>query len=53
MKTEIKYFLLELIDTGQKTISQVAKESNVPKITIYRWLVYRWLKRKLIKPDCQ
>lgn len=35
---EIKDFLINLIETNQKTVQQVMKEYNIPKTTIYKWL---------------
>jgi len=35
---EIIDFILELIHTGKKTKSEVMREYNIPKTTLFRWL---------------
>ncbi len=35
---EIIEFVLELIKTGEKSISEIIKEYNIPKTTIHRWV---------------
>ncbi|NML71786.1 helix-turn-helix domain-containing protein [Chryseobacterium sp. RP-3-3] len=52
-KREIRNFILELIDTKQKSISQISKESNISKRTIYKWMVYRWIVKHVKKTNLQ
>ncbi|MCU7618852.1 transposase [Chryseobacterium sp. PBS4-4] len=35
---EIKEYILELVNTNQKTLSDIIKEYNIPKTTIYKWM---------------
>ncbi|KQS91833.1 hypothetical protein [Chryseobacterium sp. Leaf394] len=35
---EIKEFIMELVNTKQKTLSEINEEYNIPKTTIYRWI---------------
>ena len=35
---EIKEFLVGLVTSNQKTVSQVMEEYNIPRTTIYKWL---------------
>lgn len=35
---EIIDYLLELIRTNQKTVTEIIKEYKIPKTTIYRWI---------------
>lgn len=34
---EIIYFLVELIETGEKSVKQIQEEYNIPSTTILRW----------------
>nr|WP_288447110.1 transposase [uncultured Chryseobacterium sp.] len=43
---EVIEFLLELINTGEKTIDQVISDYGVPRTTIYRWRNKYLLKNK-------
>lgn len=36
---EIIDFILELIETGKKTRSQVIEEYGIPKTTLYKWII--------------
>ncbi|MBB4805540.1 hypothetical protein HNP38_000812 [Chryseobacterium defluvii] len=49
----IRNFLLELIDTGQKTVAQVSRESRIPQMTIYMWIISRRIRKSIKKPDTQ
>jgi hypothetical protein len=35
---EIIYFILEIIQTGEKTKKQVIEDYNIPKTTLYKWI---------------
>lgn len=35
---EVINFMLEMIETGKKTKSQVISEYNIPKTTLYKWI---------------
>jgi len=35
---EVIDFILELIETGEKTKHQVIEEYNIPKTTLYKWI---------------
>ncbi|MBB6372167.1 transposase [Chryseobacterium shigense] len=35
---EVIDFILELIETGQKTKAQVIQEYSIPKTTLYKWI---------------
>ena len=35
---EIIYFILELIETGEKTKQEVIEEYRIPKTTLYKWI---------------
>jgi len=36
---EIIEFVLELINSNQKTISEIIKEYNIPKTTLHKWII--------------
>ncbi len=50
---EIRNFILELIDTKQKSISQVSKENNISKKNLYKWMIYRWVEKHIKKTNLQ
>jgi len=35
---EIKEFLVSLVTSNQKTVSQITEEYNIPRTTLYKWL---------------
>lgn len=35
---EVIEFILELVQTGQKTKSQIIHDYNIPKTTLYKWI---------------
>ncbi|TDX86938.1 transposase [Epilithonimonas xixisoli] len=35
---EVIYFILELIETKEKTVLQVINDYNIPKTTLYKWI---------------
>lgn len=35
---EVIDFILELIETGEKTKAQVIQEYNIPKSTLHKWI---------------
>lgn len=35
---EIKEFLVSLVSTNQKSVSEIMEEYNIPRTTIYKWL---------------
>ncbi|GAA5087034.1 hypothetical protein GCM10023210_09550 [Chryseobacterium ginsengisoli] len=43
---EIKEYIIELVNTNQKTLSEIINEYNIPKTTIYKWV-----RKQNIKPE--
>ncbi|REC63562.1 transposase [Chryseobacterium pennae] len=35
---EIIDFIVEMVDTGEKSRTQIMKEYNIPKTTLYKWM---------------
>lgn len=36
--SEVIYFILELIETKEKTVLEVINDYNIPKTTLYKWI---------------